>query len=87
MTIQHRYANADVPNVHTHVSAVHSVSDAVSLVIVSDGFANTNDVQRGEIHILHFSGWLLLHGSVSVLHIAHFECRDIPNLDRSHIKR
>ena len=40
--------------VHTRVSAVHSVSDAVSLVIVSDGFANTNVVQREEIHIFHF---------------------------------
>ena len=42
-------------------SAVHRVSGAVSLVFVSDGFAYSNFVQRGEIHILHFSGKLLLH--------------------------
>ena len=61
VSIRHRYINVDVPNVHTHVSAVYCVSDSVSLVIVSDGFANTNVVQRGEIHVLYFSGWLLLH--------------------------
>ena len=61
VTIRHRYTNVDVPNIHTHVSAVHSVPDAVSLVFVSDRFAVTNVVQRGEIHILHFSGCLLLH--------------------------
>ena len=61
VSMRHRYINVDVPNVHTHVSAVHSMSDAVSLVIVSHGFAITNVVQRGEIHIIHFSGWLLWH--------------------------
>ena len=69
VTIRHRYINVDVPNIHTHLSAVNSVSDAVSLVVVSDGFANTNDVQRGEIHILHFSGWLLLQRfCISIAH-------------------
>ena len=54
VSLRHRYINVDVPNIHTctHVSAVHSLSDAVSLVFVSDGFANTNIVQRGDIHIL-----------------------------------
>ena len=56
VTIRHRYINAEVPNIHSHVSAVHSVSDAASLDFVSDGFANTNVVQRGEFHILHFPG-------------------------------
>ena len=60
VTIRHRYINVEVPNIHYHVSAVHSVPDAASLDFVTDGFANTNVVQRGEIHILHFSGWLLL---------------------------
>ena len=78
VTIRHRYISVDVPNKHTRVSAVHSVSDAVSLVFVSDGFANTNVVQRGEIHVLHFSGWLLLHRFCisTALH-----SQDIPNLE------
>ena len=31
-------------NIHTQVSAVHSVSVAVSVVFVSEGFTNTNVV-------------------------------------------
>ena len=61
VSIRHRYINVDVQNKYTHVSAVHGVYDDVSIVFVSDGFANTNVVQRGDIHILHFLGWLLLH--------------------------
>ena len=68
VSIRHRYINVDVPNIHTHVSAVHSVSDAVSLVFVSDGFAYTNVVQRGEIHIIHFSGGLLVMRLFSSMH-------------------
>ena len=43
----HRDINVDasnIQNIHTQVSAVHSVSDAVSVVFVSEGFTNTNDV-------------------------------------------
>ena len=35
---------SNIQNIHTQVSAVHSVSDAVSVVFVSDGFTNTNVV-------------------------------------------
>ena len=34
----------DASNIHTQVFAVYSVSDAVSVVIVTDGFTNTNVV-------------------------------------------
>ena len=34
----------DASNMHTQVSAVYSVSDAVSVVFVTDGFINTNVV-------------------------------------------
>ena len=65
VSIRHRYINGDVPNIHTRVSAVHtcSVPDAVSLDFVSDGvvYMYTNVVQRGDIYMLHFSGWLLFH--------------------------
>ena len=33
---------SNIQNIHTQVSAVHSVSDAVSVVFVSEGFTNTN---------------------------------------------
>ena len=36
---------SNIQNIHTQVSAVHSVSDAVSVVFVSEGFTNTNVVQ------------------------------------------
>ena len=45
--LQHRDIIVDasnIQNIHTQVSAVHSVSDAVSVVIVSEGFTNTNVV-------------------------------------------
>ena len=35
---------SSIQNIHTQVSAVYSVSDAVSVVFVSDGFTNTNVV-------------------------------------------
>ena len=35
---------SNIQNIHTQVSAVHSVSDAVSVVFVSDGFTNKNVV-------------------------------------------
>ena len=35
---------SNIQNIHTQVSAVHSVSDAVSVVFVSEGFTNTNVV-------------------------------------------
>ena len=44
---RHRDINVDasnIQNIHTQVSAVHSVSDAVSVVFVSEGFTNTNVV-------------------------------------------
>ena len=51
-------------------------------------YINTNVVQRGEIHILHFFlGGCCCTGSVSALHIEHFECQDIPNLDRIQTKQ
>ena len=45
--LRHRDINVDasnIQNIHTQVSAVHSVSDAVSVVFVSEGFTNTNGV-------------------------------------------
>ena len=45
--LRHRDINVDasnIQNIHTQVSAVHSVSDAVSVVFVSEGFTNTNVV-------------------------------------------
>ena len=33
---------SNIQNIHTQVSAVHSVSDAVLVVFVSEGFTNTN---------------------------------------------
>ena len=45
--IPHRDINVDasnIQNIHTQVSAVHSVSDAVSVVFASEGFTNTNVV-------------------------------------------
>ena len=42
--LRHRDINVDASNIHTQVSAVHSVSDAVSVVFVSEGFTNTNVV-------------------------------------------
>ena len=44
VTKRHRDINVDASNIHIQVSAVHSVSDAVSVVFVSDGFTNTNVV-------------------------------------------
>ena len=38
------YSFSNIQNIHTQVSAVHSVSDAVSVVFVSEGFTNTNVV-------------------------------------------
>ena len=35
---------SNIQNIHTQVSAVHSVSVAVSVVFVSEGFTNTNVV-------------------------------------------
>ena len=35
---------SNIQNIYTQVSAVHSVSDAVSVVFVSEGFTNTNVV-------------------------------------------
>ena len=35
---------SNIQNIHTQESAVHSVSDAVSVVFVSEGFTNTNVV-------------------------------------------
>ena len=35
---------SNIQNIHTQVFAVHSVSDAVSVVFVSDGFTNKNVV-------------------------------------------
>ena len=62
VSIRHRYINVDVPNIHTHVSVVHSVSGAVSLVFVSDRFANTKLCSEGRfIFFSLISGWLLLH--------------------------
>ena len=45
--LPHRDINVDasnIQNIHTQVSAVHSVLDAVSVVFVSEGFTNTNVV-------------------------------------------
>ena len=45
--LRHRDINVEasnIQNIHTQVSAVHSVSDAVSVVFVSDGLTNTNVV-------------------------------------------
>ena len=45
--LRHRDINVDasnIQNIHTQVSAVHSVSVAVSVVFVSEGFTNTNVV-------------------------------------------
>ena len=45
--LRHRDINVDasnIQNIHTQVSAVHSVSDVVSVVFVSEVFTNTNVV-------------------------------------------
>ena len=34
--MRHIYIIEDVPNIHTHISAVHSVSNAVSLFFASE---------------------------------------------------
>ena len=35
---------SNIQTIHTQVSAVHSASDAVPVVFVSEGFTNTNVV-------------------------------------------
>ena len=87
VSIRHRYINVDVPNIHTHVSAVHSVSGAVSLVFVSDWFAITKLCSEGRLIFFTFLGCCCCTGSVSVLHVAQFECQDVPNVDRSQTKQ
>ena len=37
VTKRHRDINVDASNIHTQVPAVHSMSDAVLIVFVSDG--------------------------------------------------
>ena len=81
VSIQHRYINVNAPNIHTHVSAVHSVLGAVSLVFVSDGFANTKLCSERRFIFFTFLGGCCCTGSVSVSHIAQFECQDVLNLD------
>ena len=43
-TSRYKCGCINIQNIHTQVSAVHSVSDAVSVVFVSEGFTNTNVV-------------------------------------------
>ena len=42
VTKRHRDINVDASNIHTQVPAVHSMSDAVSVVFVSDGMFYTS---------------------------------------------
>ena len=90
VTIRHRYINVEVPNIQTHVSAVHSVSDAASLDFVRPlvtGLLIRMLCSEGRFIFFTFLGGCCCTGSVSALHIAHYECQDIQNLDRSQTKQ
>ena len=68
-----RYINVDasnIQNIHTQVSAVHSVSDAVSVVFVSEGFTNTNVIVLSHGYVGTFSS---LYGTVQVWDVLTFE--------------